>query len=209
METQTQSSAIVAGYSTPVQTPIISENANGDPALNKQVLVPSAESWESVVFARTCERGALERLKANTPPTVGDLWWKYLIALRAEAQASDNQQVLVRALGRINRYMNEYADDNDMCEAYEDALEQFNKILQEEGYRGFFSFEGRTETFTVRVTRHRTVKETIDIDVEMRKNASEQEVIDEAYEVSEEAETHRWDEEDTEYDTEIVSGNIL
>jgi len=209
METQTQSSAIVAGYSTPVQTPIISENANGDPALNKQVLVPAAESWENLTFARTCERSALDRLKHNTPPTVGDLWWKYLISVQQEARAADNQQVLVRALGRINRHMNEYADDNDMCEAYEEALEQFNKILQDEGYRGFFSFEGRTETRTVRVTRHRIVKETIEVDVEMRKNSTDQEVIDEAYEIAEEEETHLWEEEDTEYDTEIVSGNIL
>jgi hypothetical protein len=209
METQTQSSAIVAGYSTPIQTPDISENANGDPALNKQVLIPAAESWESVVFARTSERGALERLKANTPTTVGDLWWKYLLVLKAEAQAADNQLTLVRALGKINRQMNEYADDNDMCEAYEEALEQFNKILIEEGYRGYFSFEGRTETYSVRVTRHRIVKETIDVDVEMRKNSSDQEVIDEAYEIAGETETHLWEEEDTEYDTEIVSGNIL
>ena len=196
-------------YNYATQMPDIVENGNGDPALNKQVLVPSAESWESVVFARTSERGALERLKANTPPTVGDLWWKYLLALRAEAQAADNQLTLVRALGKINSRMNDYADDNDMCEAYEEALEGFNKILQEEGYRGYFSFEGRTETYTVRVTRHRTVKETIDVDVEMRKGSSDQSVIDEAYEIAEERETYEWEEEDTEYDTDLVSGDIL
>jgi len=195
-------------YNYATQMPDIVENGNGDPALNKQVLVPAAESWESVVFARTCEREALDRLKRNTPPTVGDLWWKYLIAVQQEARAADNQHVLVRALGRINSYMNEYADDNDMCEAYEDALEQFNKILQDEGYRGFFSFEGRKETYTVKVTRHRIVKETIEVDVQMRKNSSDQDVIDEAYEIAEQEETHHWDEEDTEYDTEIVSGNI-
>jgi len=61
----------------------------------------------------------------------------------------------------------------------------------------------------VRVTRHRIVKETIEVDVEMRKNSTDQEVIDEAYEIAEEEETHLWEEEDTEYDTEIVSGNIL
>lgn len=195
-------------YNYATQMPDIVENGNGDPALNKQVLIPAAESWENLIFARTCEREALDRLKRNTPPTVGDLWWKYLISVQQEARAADNQQVLVRALHRINRYMNEYADDNDMCEAYEEALEHFNKILQEEGYRGFFSFEGRTETYTVRVTRHRIVKETIDVDVEMRKGSSDQSVIDEAYEIAEQEETHHWDEEDTEYDTELVSGNI-
>ena len=195
-------------YNYETQMPDIVENGNGDPALNKQVLIPAAESWENLIFARTCEREALDRLKRNTPPTVGDLWWKYLISVQQEARAADNQQVLVRALHRINRYMNEYADDNDMCEAYEEALERFNQILQEEGYRGFFSFEGRTETYTVRVTRHRIVKETIDVDVEMRKGSSDQSVIDEAYEIAEQEETHHWDEEDTEYDTELVSGNI-
>lgn len=195
-------------YNYATQMPDIVENGNGDPALNKQVLVPSAESWESIVFARTCEREALDRLKHNTPPTVGDLWWQYLIAVQQEARAANNQQVLVRALNRINTEMNEYADDQSFCEGYEEALERFNKILNEEGYNGYFSFEGRTETYTVRVTRHRIVKETIDVDIEMRKGSSDLSVIQEAYEVAEEKETYEWDEEDTEYDTEIVSGNI-
>jgi hypothetical protein len=195
-------------YNYATQMPDIVENGNGDPALNKQVLIPAAESWENLIFARTCEREALDRIKRNTPPTVGDLWWKYLISVQQEARAADNQQVLVRALHRINTEMNEYADDQSFCEGYEEALERFNKILEQEGYNGFFSFEGRTETITVQVTRHRTVKETIDIDVVMRKGSSDQQIIEEAYELAENEETHLWEEEDTEYDTELVSGNI-
>ena len=77
----------------------------------------------------------------------------------------------VRFLERLNSDANTTADDFDMCEQYEDRLDDWNNMLT--GYGLAFKFLGRTKTKKFRVTRERIVYEYIDVEVECNRSMTD------------------------------------
>ena len=97
--------------------------------------------------------------------------------------------------------MNEYASINDFCETYEEALYNFNNTLAQQGYLGWFMFEGRMVSRRVLVQRVRHVQESIWVDVETRQGTEDSLLSEEASEIAEGMDSMYWDVQDDEYDT--------
>jgi hypothetical protein len=182
-----------------VTMPDIPMSASGDPELQLNTLSDKFHDYQRVVFMSTAQKEALTRLQENPPATVGHLWALYLQAVAALAQANKNNQAVVRALSRINFEMNEYADDQNFCDSYENALRKFNDIFAEEGYN-FFDFEGRKTTMRLTIQRDRTVRETMTVEIEVPRLSETD--YDYAYDIANDSMIDEWETEDDEHDTD-------
>jgi hypothetical protein len=186
-------------YTDRVTMPDIPMSASGDPELQLNTLSDKFHDYQRVVFMSTAQKEALTRLQENPPATVGHLWALYLQAVAALAQANKNNQAVVRALSRINFEMNEYADDQNFCDSYENALRKFNDIFAEEGYN-FFDFEGRKTTMRLTIQRDRTVRETMTVEIEVPRLSETD--YDYAYDIANDSMIDEWETEDDEHDTD-------
>ena len=186
-------------YTDRVAMPEISLSTSGDPELKLDTLSDKFADYQWLVFMSTAQKEALTRLQENPPATVGHLWALYLQAVAALAVANKNNQAVLRGLGRINFEMNEFADDRDFCDSYEDALRKFNDILAEEGYN-FFEFEGRKTTMRMTIQRDRTVRETMQVEIEVLRGQDPD--YDYAYEIANDSMIDEWETQDEEYDTD-------
>ena len=181
-----------------VTMPDIPISTSGDPELHLQTLSDKFYDYQRVVFMSTAQKEALKRLQDDPPATVGHLWALYLQAVAALAQANKNNQAIVRGLTRINGEMNEFAEDQNFCDSYEwDALRKFNDILAEEGYN-FFEFEGRKTTMRLTIQRDRTVRETLEVEIEVARG--EEPDHDYACDVASDTEVAYWEVQDDHYD---------
>ena len=186
-------------YTDRVTMPDIPMSTSGDPELQLQTLSAEFQDYQRVVFMSTAQKEALKRLQDDPPTTVGHLWALYLQAVAALAQANKQNQAVVSGLGRVNYEMNEYADDQNFCDSYEEALRKFNDILAEEGYN-FFEFEGRKATMRLTIQRDRTVRETMEVEIEVPRLSDID--YDYAYEIANESSIDEWETQDDEYDTD-------
>jgi len=183
-------------YTDRVTMPEITMSASGDPTLKLDTLSDKFADYQRLVFMSTAQKEALTRLQENPPATVGHLWALYLQAVAALAVANKNNQAVIRALGRINVGMNEFADDNNFCDSYEEALQTFNNIFSEEGYN-FFDFEGRTTTMRVTMQRDRTVRETMQVEIEVPRGQDPD--YHYAYDIANDSMIDDWETQDEEY----------
>lgn len=186
-------------YTDRTRMPDIPVSASGDPELKLDTLSAEFADWQRLVFMSTAQKEALTRLQQNPPETVGHLWALYLQAVAALAQANKNNQAVVRGLSRINVEMNEFAEDQNFCESYEEALQKFNDILREEGFP-LFDFEGRKTTMRITIQRDRTVRETMDVEIDVFRNQDVD--YDYAYEIANDSMLDEWETQDEEYDTD-------
>lgn len=151
-------------------------------AVRKQQYVPSAAEWEKVLFHKRT-RDQLTALLDNPPKTVGELLYQFL-ELKAHAfTISSDLAALHQGLGSINEWLNEYAEEQNMCGTYEATLEKWNQMFREAGYHSWFNFEGRKEDIMVTVQRTRTVIETATVCVSMTRDdrdAAYEEAVDAA-----------------------------
>jgi hypothetical protein len=184
-------------YTDRVTMPDIPMSTSGDPELQLNTLSAEFQDYQRVVFMSTAQKEALKRLQDNPPATVGHLWALYLQAVAALAQANKQNQAVVRGLGRINYEMNEFAEDQNFCDSYEEALRKFNDIFAEEGYN-FFDFEGRKTTMRLTIERERIVRETTTVDIEVPR--SDDPDYDYAYEMASETDVEDWEIQDDNYD---------
>jgi len=201
METTTTEKPLapMSFYTDRTTMPDIPMSTSGDPELQLNTLSAEFQDYQRVVFMSTAQKEALKRLQDNPPATVGHLWALYLQAVAALAQANKQNQAVVRGLGRVNYEMNEYADDQNFCDSYEEALRKFNDILIEEGYN-FFEFEGRKATMRLTIQRDRTVRETMEVEIEVPRLSDID--YDYAYEIANESSIDEWETQDDEYDTD-------
>ena len=88
-----------------------------------------------------------------------------------------------------------------MCEEYEETLKEANRLMEECGYTGFFRWEGRQEDYEVEVMRLRTVQEKVTVTVSMPKGSTDDDVIQEAYELAEGETDDSWEENDSSWGT--------
>lgn len=138
-------------------------------AVRKRQYVPSAAEWEKVLFHKRT-RDQLTALLDNPPKTVGELLYQFL-ELKAHATVTlSDLSALHKGLGKINDWLNEYAEEQNMCDSYESTLDKWNQTLRDQGYHGWFEFEGRKEDIMVTVQRTRTVIETASVCVSMTRN---------------------------------------
>ena len=182
-----------------VTMPEIPMSTSGDPELQLNTLSAEFQDYQRVVFMSTAQKEALTRLQNDPPATVGHLWALYLQAVAALAQANKQNQAVVRGLTRINYEMNEYADDQNFCDSYEDALRKFNDIFAEEGYN-FFDFEGRKTTMRLTIQRDRTVRETLEVEIEVPRLSDID--YDYVYDIANDSSIDEWETQHDEYDTD-------
>jgi hypothetical protein len=185
-------------YTDRVRMPDIPENSRGEYEIKPNTLSPKYTEHQSIVFYNTAMRTAIEQVKAYPPETVGDLWAKYLYLVAQHAQVNKSLNGLVSGLSVVNEKMNEYADDNNFCSSYEEALSDFNRALYEAGYSGYFEFTGREEEVQVTVRRQRTVLEEVTVSMTRMRDAEIDE--DTAQELADEMDT--WTEIDYDYNTD-------
>jgi hypothetical protein len=191
-------------YTDRVTMPDIPMSTSGDPELQLNTLSDKFHDYQRVVFMSTAQKEALKRLQDDPPATVGHLWALYLQAVAALAQANKQNQAVVRGLTRINFEMNEFADDQNFCDSYEEALRKFNDIFAEEGYN-FFDFEGRKTTMRLTIQRDRTVRETLEVEIEVPYLSDID--YDYAYEIANDSMLDEWETQDDEYAT-VICGVI-
>ena len=185
-------------YTDRVKMPDIPENARGEYEIPANTLSTKYSEHQRITFWNTAMREAIEEVKAHPPETVGDLWAKYLYLIAQHANTNKQLNALQSGLSAVNEHMNEYADDNNFCESYEDALEEFNNRLYSAGYNGFFQFTGREEEVQVTVRRHRTVLEQTTVTMTRMRNQEIDEDV--AQELADDVD--RWDEIDYDYNTD-------
>lgn len=185
-------------YTDRVRMPDIPENSRGEYEIKANTLSPKYSEHQVITFYNTAQRTAIEEVKAYPPETVGELWAKYLYLVNQNASTSKQLAAVVSALGTINDQMNEFAEDQNFCDSYEQALSNFNVALSGAGYHGSFQFVGRTEEVQVTVRRQRTILE----DTVVTMTRSHGDDIDE--EVAQELadECSYWDEVDSDYNTD-------
>ena len=185
-------------YTDRVRMPDIPENSRGEYEIKANTLSPKYSEHQSIVFYNTSMRTAIEQVKAYPPETVGDLWAKYLYLVAQHAQVNKHLNALQSGLAVVNEKMNEFADDNNFCSSYEEALTDFNRALYDAGYSGHFEFTGREEEVQVTVRRQRTVLEAVTVSMTRMRDAEIDE--DMAQEIADEMDT--WDELDSDYATD-------
>ena len=150
-----------------VRLPEIKENASGNLAVDFEPLQPLENRLgKTLTFGNTAQREAIQKIINDPPSTLGELWYDYLYLVAAQANSLKNLNALERGLGKVNTYLNEYADDQNYCSDYEAKLSDLNSLIVSEGYTGWFVFEGRTEEVNVTVERRRTVMETTVVTME-------------------------------------------
>lgn len=182
-----------------VRMPEIKENEIGNLSVDFEQLQPLENRvGRSLTFGNTAQREAAQAIINNPPKTVGELWHDYLRLVAANANATKNLAALESGLHQVNNYMNNYADDNNLCGEYEDALYTFTRFLTDAGYTGWFEFTGRVEQVTVTVERTRTVREYMTVNMERNKGSED---VDFALEIAETSEAYEWTISDEEYDT--------
>lgn len=149
-----------------ITLPHIEVEASGDYVVKGTDIGDDKPNFD-VRFNSAAQRSQAAYIRTNPPKTVGELWRRYLTTASAYASNHSSYEALERALERINREMNEYAEDNNFCIEYETTLGQFNKILVDEGYKGYFTFTGRKTEKEVTVRRYRTVLEEVTFTMEL------------------------------------------
>lgn len=184
-----------------VRMPEIKENATGTLAVDFEQLQPLENRLGKVLtFGNTAQREAIQKIINDPPSTLGELWYDYLYLVAAQANSLKNLTALERGLGKVNTYLNEYADDANYCSEYEDKLADLNTLIVSEGYTGWFEFTGRTEEVNVTVERRRVVTETITFSMERVKGTEVD--YDSAIDLADGCETEMWDIQDDCYDTD-------
>lgn len=155
-----------------LRLPEIKENESGTLAVDFEPIQPLEHRLgKSLIFGSTAQREAAQRVINDPPKTVGELWYDYLMLVAANATANKNLTALERGLGKVNAFLNEYAENENWCSEYEDKLSDMNTLITSEGYTGWFAFEGRTEEVDVIVERRRTVVETVTVRMEKPKGS--------------------------------------
>lgn len=150
-----------------VRMPEIKENAQGSLSVDFEPLQPLEHRLgKSLTFGSTAQREAAQRIINDPPKTVGELWYDYLMLVAAAASTAKNLTALESGLGKVNTFLNEYAENENWCPEYEDKLSDMNTLITSEGYTGWFAFEGRVEEVDVIVERRRTVVETVRVRME-------------------------------------------
>lgn len=188
-----------ATYSDRVRMPEIKENEAGVLTVEFDQLEPLENRVGiRLTFGNTTQREAAQAIINNPPKTVGQLWHDYIRLVATHANTAKNLAGLENGLSEVNNYMNNYADDNNLCGDYEDALYKFTRFLTDNGYTGWFDFTGRMEQVTVTVERTRTVREYMTVNMERTKG---DENVDFALEIAETSEAYEWTISDEEYDT--------
>lgn len=168
--------------------------------VRKQQYVPSAAEWEKILFHKRT-RDELTSLIDNPPRTVGELIYQFLQLKAHAATYMNDLNALHAGLGKINEWLNEYAEEENMCSAYEAKLDAWNTMLREEGYHGWFEFEGRTQDIVVTVQRTRTIIETATVGVSMTRDDREA-AYEEAVDAAADLDLSDWTEVDDCYSTD-------
>lgn len=185
-------------YSAATNMPLNSTDANGNYIFHRNLIAPERyEEHQTLTVYGDAQRKAIDEARVTAPATVGELWTKYLELVVRNANVEKQLNALQNGMERVSRSMNEYADDQDFCDSYEDALNSMNSLLRDAGYTGWFEFEGRSEEVEVTVERQRVVRETTTVMVE-RKRGQE---IDEDYaiDVASETDLDSWYVQDDHY----------
>lgn len=155
-----------------LRLPEIKENESGTLAVDFEPLQPLEHRLgKSLTFGSTAQREAAQRIINDPPKTVGELWYDYLMLVAANANTAKNLSALERGMGKVNYFLNEYADEENYCSGYEDKLSDLNVLITSEGYTGWFQFEGRTEEVDAIVERRRTIVETVSVRMEKPKGS--------------------------------------
>jgi len=155
-----------------VRTPEIKENETGTLSVDFEPLQPLEHRLgKSLTFGSTAQREAAQKIINDPPKTLGELWYDYLMLVAANANTAKNLAALERGLGKVNYYINEYADDENWCSEYEQKLFDMTRLLVDEGYTGWFEFTGRVEEVQVTIERRRTVLETVTVNMEKPKGS--------------------------------------
>lgn len=184
-----------------VRMPEIKENDRGMLSVDFEPLQPLENRLgKSLTFGSTAQREAIQKIINDPPSTLGELWYDYLYLVAAQANSLKNLNALERGLGKVNTYLNEYADDNNYCSDYEAKLSDLNSLIVSEGYTGWFVFEGRTEEVNVTVERRRTIVETTVVTMERARGAEVD--YDTATDLASECDESDWEVTDECYDTD-------
>ena len=184
-----------------VRLPEIKENASGNLAVDFEPLQPLENRLgKTLTFGNTAQREAIQKIINDPPSTLGELWYDYLYLVAAQANSLKNLNALERGLGKVNTYLNEYADDQNYCSDYEAKLSDLNSLIVSEGYTGWFVFEGRTEEVNVTVERRRTVMETTVVTMERARGAEVD--YDTATDLASDYDESLWEVTDECYDTD-------
>lgn len=184
-----------------VRLPEIKENESGTLAVDFEPLQPLEHRLgKSLTFGNTAQREAAQRIINDPPKTVGELWYDYLMLVAANANTVKNLTGLERGLGKVNAFLNEYADEENYCSGYEDKLSDMNTLISSEGYTGWFQFEGRTEEVDAIVERRRTIVETVSVRMEKPKGGDVD--YDTAVDMAADYDDSDWEVTDECYDTD-------
>ena len=184
-----------------VRLPEIKENASGNLAVDFEPLQPLENRLgKTLTFGNTAQREAIQKIINDPPSTLGELWYDYLYLVAAQANSLKNLNALERGLGKVNTYLNEYADDQNYCSDYEAKLSDLNSLIVSEGYTGWFVFEGRTEEVNVTVERRRTIVETTVVTMERARGAEVD--YDTATDLASDYDESLWEVTDECYDTD-------
>jgi hypothetical protein len=183
---------------------------HGEKRIYKKHYVPDSGDWEYIAFLPDSE--VISKFGGPlSPRSVGELTYRYAVALAAAESARKQLRVLENGLAGINLEMNEYAEENEFCNLYEQKLKIFNQALRDAGYTGGFEFVGRRYDGRARVRRHRVIIEEVWVDVTMNRNG---ELFDEedATSIAEDLNPEDFDIVDEQYDTsdyEIMETEVL
>ena len=159
--------------------------------------VPGAPDHHKVIFNNPQAAAAFTSHNPSSEITVGQLIYDHYKLVHKYAQGQRALESLVKGLQRINEMMNDYAEANNLCEEYEETLNEFNNVLSVAGYNGWFTFDGRQEDIAITIERERTIREQAVIYTSRRKG----EDID-WYDIQDEAFDANWETTDEEVSVE-------
>ena len=128
-------------------------------------------------------------------------WPKSRVESQQETiNALTREQYDVRnVLGEINGAMNEAADEQNLCDQYEEVLlAKLNGLIDQYASRLDFRFEGREKEYVFTVQRRRVVHETTEIRLTVPNSRSVDDFYDDAIQEAEYA--YDWSEGDCDYD---------
>jgi hypothetical protein len=130
------------------------------------------------------------------PKTVGGLYGAFVEQYHAIHRINT-------VLELVNMAMNEYADENNLCSAYDEAVNSLNDIIITHFPTWGFRFEPRQRMYNVIVERTRTVKETTVVYVTGTTSATAAEIkeiaLNDAQYIDDEGEWSVQEEEDDDY----------
>lgn len=188
-------------YDNATNFPPVGEETVGDGSVDFYIelnkLSPQYSAESRVRFSTRDEKSLLETLRTNEPKSVGHLWAMYLKNRMELFRTRKRMTALEDGLTLVNGHMNNEADEQNMCSAYEELLVTLNDILRQNGYDGYFWFTGRTKTMRIEVQRERVVQETTTVELEVMHGDDPD--YDMAYEMASEMDLMFWNVQDDHY----------